>query len=407
MTGIRSNLIYVVGALLVAAVAPAHSAAQEQARATAIVFSTGDLERADLTQIDIGLRQGMREREGLRYVYVADALSVDAASAELAEALELLDQIAVDIQAAPWQQQYRRAASVVETLRANLSLVKRSDLARAMAYQAVAACALARKDECRSILRDVYTFRMDFRPEEHGVPPRFIEAFDDALREVQISALHFVTIDSVPSGLEVFVDGSSKGVTPLEVDVSSGLHYLTARGFGFDKYVKEVRVEGPARHVLEPAESERALLIDKERAGLLDEMGSERAGRITAGMGSYLSVSQVVVGRIGQSMELELWLYDLRTKALLAEIRGQLEPDQLGVGAAALGKKLYEGVDLGGALTFEEDSGGDGEEIYEQWWFWTGIGAVVIGGTITAIALSSGSDPDVPEGTLRLTPRLD
>lgn len=381
--------------------------AQERTRATAIIFSTGNLAREELTQIDIGLRHGMRKRDGLRYVYVADALSVDAADQELAEALDLLDEIGVDIQAAPWPQQYKRANSVVTTLRANLSLVKRSDIARAMAYQAVAACALGRDEECERILRDVYTFRMDFRPEEHGVPPRFVPEFEKVLREVQISPLHFVTIDTVPTGLEVFVDGRSQGVAPVEVDMSSGLHFLTARGFGYDKYVKEVRIEGPSRHVLEPAQSERALLIDKERDGLLAEMGSERAGSITAGMASYLSVSQVVVGRVGPEMELELWLYDLRTKVLLSTVAGPLQAEQLADDATLLGKRLYEGVDLGGALAFEESSPEEGDSIFEQWWFWTGIGAVVVGGTITAIALASGSDPDVPEGMLRLMPRLD
>ncbi len=405
MRSIVYSLASVLGAIVLASAFGV--SAQETTRATAIVFSTGDLDRADLTRIDMGIRQGMREREGLRYVYVADALSADAADQSLVEALDLLDQLSVGLQADPWPLQYKRSSSVVETLRQNLSLVKRSDLARAMAYQAVSACALGRDDECEQIMRDVFTFRIDFRPEEHGIPPRFLDQFDKALRDVQISPLHFVTIDSVPSGLEVFVDGSSKGVTPKEIDVSMGLHYITVRGFGYDKHVKEVRVEGPARHVLEPSESERALLIERERDGLLSEMGSERAGQITAGMDSYLSVSQVAVGRVDTDLKLEIWLYDLRTKALLSSVEGSLKSASLSDDAMALAAELYEGVDLGGALTLEEEESDEGEAIYEQWWFWTGIGAVVLGGAITAIALSSGSDPDVPDGTLRLTPRLD
>lgn len=38
------------------------------------------------------------------------------------------------------------------------------------------------------------------------------------------------------------------------------------------------------------------------------------------------------------------------------------------------------------------DSGSESKAITERWWFWTAVGAVVVGGTIAAIALSSGSD---------------
>ena len=37
--------------------------------------------------------------------------------------------------------------------------------------------------------------------------------------------------------------------------------------------------------------------------------------------------------------------------------------------------------------------------VYTKWWFWTIVGAVVVGGVVTAVALSSGtSKPDCPAG---------
>ena len=39
--------------------------------------------------------------------------------------------------------------------------------------------------------------------------------------------------------------------------------------------------------------------------------------------------------------------------------------------------------------------------VYTKWWFWTIVGAVVVGGVVTAVALSSGtSKPDCPAGVL-------
>jgi tetratricopeptide (TPR) repeat protein len=37
--------------------------------------------------------------------------------------------------------------------------------------------------------------------------------------------------------------------------------------------------------------------------------------------------------------------------------------------------------------------------IHEQWWFWTGVGAVVVGGVVTGVALSSSGSPG-PTATL-------
>jgi tetratricopeptide (TPR) repeat protein len=38
--------------------------------------------------------------------------------------------------------------------------------------------------------------------------------------------------------------------------------------------------------------------------------------------------------------------------------------------------------------------------LYGKWWFWTGVGAVVIGAVTTAVILSSGTETVLPEGSL-------
>jgi hypothetical protein len=61
------------------------------------------------------------------------------------------------------------------------------------------------------------------------------------------------------------------------------------------------------------------------------------------------------------------------------------------------------GVDLAVSAPAKEDQ--VSKPIYGTWWFWTGVGAVVVAGTVTAIALSSrGGGTNVPGTTLGSRP---
>jgi len=55
----------------------------------------------------------------------------------------------------------------------------------------------------------------------------------------------------------------------------------------------------------------------------------------------------------------------------------------------------------GGSIdTSRPPSQDESRPIYTKWWFWTGIGVLVAGGVLTAIALSSGHDPACPTGRI-------
>ena len=63
-----------------------------------------------------------------------------------------------------------------------------------------------------------------------------------------------------------------------------------------------------------------------------------------------------------------------------------------------------ENKPAGLALSSESGSSGleeTGSPIYKKWWFWTGVGAVVAAGVVTAVALSSGKgSSNVPASAL-------
>lgn len=56
------------------------------------------------------------------------------------------------------------------------------------------------------------------------------------------------------------------------------------------------------------------------------------------------------------------------------------------------------GLDLTAAAPPNEASGSS--PIYTTWWFWTGVGAAVAAGTVTAVVLSSGGGTKNPSSTL-------
>jgi tetratricopeptide (TPR) repeat protein len=59
--------------------------------------------------------------------------------------------------------------------------------------------------------------------------------------------------------------------------------------------------------------------------------------------------------------------------------------------AAPLQPLPESGPNLTSALATPEEAGGDQSRYYKKWWFWTGIGAAVAAGTVTALVLTHGS----------------
>lgn len=65
------------------------------------------------------------------------------------------------------------------------------------------------------------------------------------------------------------------------------------------------------------------------------------------------------------------------------------------------------GVELAATAAANEETHGS-SPFYKTWWFWTGVGAAVVAGTVTAVLLSSrgGGGTEIPETTLGSRPVL-
>lgn len=76
------------------------------------------------------------------------------------------------------------------------------------------------------------------------VPPNEVVKFPVTLTPIQAGAL---SVESVPAGAAVSVDGQYRGVTPLVIrDLPAGSHTVSLAGEGYQEYVSSVEVTGGA-----------------------------------------------------------------------------------------------------------------------------------------------------------------
>ena len=96
----------------------------------------------------------------------------------------------------------------------------------------------------------------------------------EALAEVVSRVRGKVRIETTPPGAEMWIDGRKvPGVTPLEVDVRLGDHFVTARRFRFEPHTElsSLQPSGAVRLVLDPA----------QRATLRDQLAAVSSGALS------------------------------------------------------------------------------------------------------------------------------
>ena len=85
-----------------------------------------------------------------------------------------------------------------------------------------------RKDSKRT-LRKLAALRPDYEPDPSLTPPDIMSDFKKAQAQAK-DASQTLGIKSEPSGVEVFIDGISRGRTPLNIELPKGPHFISARG---------------------------------------------------------------------------------------------------------------------------------------------------------------------------------
>lgn len=232
--------------------------------------------------------------------------------------------------------------------------------------------------------------------------PEAARAFEAARGIAARRDVGALIVDSTPQGAQVLLDGRRfLGVTPLDApDVPAGPHFVVLSRPGYVR--KSIRVDVPAGGTAAVLRDKGAL-DEARRKPLFDvamrKLASSEAGEAAAIediKALFLSDLALVV-RVDESpqgISARATVWDLGTMQRVFEGR---EPREgavsfLGVGAAeSLANAILAAVERredfqepGMARIREAPS----EGVWTRWWFWTAVGAVVVGGVTATVLLT-------------------
>jgi hypothetical protein len=388
--------------------------------ATAVMLLEGGATAGQGATVSIGLRRGLADVTGVRFVHPVDVLSPPPFDEDVQFAIEELEPLADQVLNGDARDAAERADRIIELFEQHLEAVRREQLVDAYMLAATARCRTRRARECEELFSRLLVFREGQEYDASRYGAEGVEVFDRARARTLAGARGTLVIETEPEGAEIYVDGRSYGPSPVRVEgLLRGDHYVTIKHLGFEREIERATLQGAesrVRYQLVPNERSRLVASEEFQRVLRSELGEQRAGPNLRSLGSTLGAAQVIVGvvrPIGEDqVHVQLWLYDIRTRFLLNGGEGTITSDEAGtVTARQLAVDLYRGVDLGGAIAAPEDdqTGGTHErspELWEQWWFWTAVGVVLVAGGVGIGAGVATSSPGVPDGWTRVSGTL-
>ncbi len=382
---------------------------QEKVKVAVVLIPEQGAGLAEQTIVSMGIRRGLRGDRRLDDEHPADILIRDRPE-ELFEAEAAPDEIAEMLKNGQARGAEERARAVLQVFEDNLPYVKRSVLADAYTLLGAAQCMQRERGACEESFRRVVVFREHFFYDPERYPQQFADVFNNIQMDLTDRGVRgSIEIITYPEGAEVFVDGHSYGPSPTVAEgLLVGDHYVTVKAIGYEKRIVRATVEESFQGTVDLAldTSDESLLITQAMEVIPDELGEERAGDAISSIGTNLFVQQTVVGTIRPDGEgavmAHLYLYDLRTKFLLAEqeARISLDEEEGSLQAQDLVRNLYDGVDLSGRIEAPDEGPDFGEStpIWKRWWFWTGAAAVVIAAVVIGVVIANSGGESLPAG---------
>ncbi len=288
-----------------------------------------------------------------------------------------------------------------ESYRAVLGYVPRKEeWVEVLMYYASALYMEGKKDkkkEVELLLREALLLSPEMAYDEDRYPARMVSVFDKVREGISTAGRGSVEIVSDPPFAEVYVNGSYRGVTPIEVfGLPEGENYVTLRKDGYKKYADTMTVEAEKSTSYEASLAPvfKLELYDDIRRGVKPELGETKAGKAirTAGDSVFIVNQMVFVTLTPEedSLRATLFLYDMRSRLLLKKVSGLVDP-KAGAGdmegsIREMVTELFSGVRLDGSVERPEDKIDVDKRgkrpIYNRWWFWTAVGGVVLAGAL-------------------------
>jgi hypothetical protein len=286
-------------------------------------------------------------------------------------------------------QALKKLSLAVDAFEQVLPHVSKNDLAEAMLALAVAHLTAGERKAGKQTMLRLLTWRDSLTYDTEKLPPKFLEVFEEAKREVRRRPRGSIEIRSEPDGAQAYVDGKYVGMTPTTAEgLLVGDHYVTLKKEGFQKLLVQATVSARRQETVTGTmrRSEKYKLVQDALRRAEEAVERVVADPAMLDLKAFLFLDQVVFLRVSRgsgSLHLDAYLYDLRSKRRLSVVRRDLDPASIDA-AATIADALYLNVPYDGALLAPPDEKppqpAGRRPFYERWWFWTAVGV-----TTTAI----------------------
>ena len=414
---VRLSVLGVLGALAAAELMSSPVLAQDGPAARQRVYVVSHALEPELEAV--AARAGSAAREALRSVETADWQAADqrflgyddAALEHITTARQLSQegsQAYLDLRLDDAEDLLQRAVTEFDTAQA--AVEDESSLGRALLYLGAAQVFGGNTRRARHTFARLHRQMPHIKPDPNEFPPEVVSQYDSAAPRSSEGAMHVM---SDPTGAIVYVDFVPRGLTPLTVtDLTPGEHTVRLTRPGATPYLEQVDVGRSQAEV-------QAFLIDAEGSEGLAEMVAGITGHELKNgdgpirqVGELLDLDKIGVVRVSygdsrQSVRLEMVIFDVASgrRVLRGEVQapralGELEP----VVQQAVQQSFERVLDPNAVSNEETVLQGGGEVIrtgpedveqptfWKTWWFWTAVGAVVVGGVVLTAVLASGND---------------
>ena len=394
-------------ALIAAMVWPyglAASPAKEPSTAvTCLLLAHPGVTDGDAEQVMLALGRSLKKNPHLN-VKDAAKLLADYAGEIPAEAIGAARAAAEEGMQAMLELEFPKAVKKltqgIELLEQVLRFIKKNELADAMMALAVTHLASGDKKQAKQVFLRLLTWREGMSYDTEKYPPKYLEVFEEAKREVKKRPRGSIEVRSTPEGAQAYVDGKFVGTTPVSAEgLLVGTHYVTLKKEGFQKLVLRVEVNPKKEEVVhaELRRSEKYKLLQDSLERAKNAVDSEVADPAMVDLRAFLFVDQVVFVRLApagpQRVHAELFLFDLRPKRRLSVVRRDIELASLDSAMQSATENLYLNVPYDGSLPPPPEEKPPEtpkrRPFYLRWWFWTAVGVTALAIVIPAAVVPS------------------
>jgi tetratricopeptide (TPR) repeat protein len=319
----------------------------------------------------------------------------------------------------------KKLAAAEGTLEQVLAFARKSELADVQFLLGVAYLQMGDKLAAEDEFARLQTWRPTYVVDVEKYP-KVLPLWEHVRGQIESAGRGSIEIKSDPAGAMAFADGRYLGVTPTHADaLSVGEHYITLKKEGYQRRLVKIAVDAKVEQQVKEKlpRSEKYLLLSQSLDGAKKGLGDKKGNQSMQDLRTFLFIDQAVFvraqkGKAGKKggIVLDAWLYDLRSKRRLSQVKGTTVPaDEDGAQTALdeLGAALYAGVRYDGKTDEDdrlvrkargEDDGRSRGGITSKWWFWTIIG-VTAGVAVPVVlyeagAFDGGSASTCPDGDI-------